>query len=185
MVRRRRGESVEESMRSALRGATVGTVALGLFASTVAMGLPAGAADAPAAPESKETSLRLAVTSTPYVGGTCVLTARLTAEGTQVGGSLIAVQYRYKGNKAWTNYKTVTTKKTSNVKIERQKSSRAVQFRGVFLGSTGLDSDFSNTVTCSPKSLRYGVKSAGVKTVQKKLKSLLIRPASTTGRFDS
>src|SRR6478752_2542650 len=171
------------TMRSALRGTTVGTVALGLLVSSVALGLPVGAAPATPA-ESQATTLRLAVTTTPYVGSACVVSARLTTPEGQVGNATVSVQYRLKGTKAWTTLSTKTTKKTSAVKVER-KSTRAVQFRGVFLGAPGLKSDLSNTVTCTPKALRYGVKAAGVKTIQKKLKALLIRPASTTGRFDA
>ena len=170
-------------MRSALRGTTVGTVALGLLVSSVALGLPAGAAPATST-ESKATTLRLAVTTTPYVGSACVVSARLTTSEGQVGNATVAVQYRLKGTKAWTTVSNKTTKKSSAVKVER-KATRAIQFRGVFLGTPGLKSDLSNTVTCTPKALRYGVKAPGVKTIQKKLKSLLIRPASTTGRFDA
>ena len=168
-------------MRSALRGLTTAAVVAGLVTTSVALAVPVLATSPPAPAPS---TLRLVVLHTPNVGGTCVIGVTLATAAGPVGSEHVLVQRRVVGTKAWVDSQTVLTSKTAPAKA-RLKTVPAVSFQARFAGSATVTAHWSNRVTCTPTPLRYGIHSAQVAQVQKKLKALHIRPATTTSSFDA
>jgi peptidoglycan hydrolase-like protein with peptidoglycan-binding domain len=166
-------------MRPALRGAIAGAIAAGMTVSTLAVAVPAAtAADGGARVAS---TVHLSVVYTGKVGRTCTVGATVRTADGQVKGLPVTIQRSRKGK--WVKLATVTSKRTKPAKAGL-KTVEPVTFRAVFAGTTTVAADVSNRVTCKPVALAYGSKSASVKKLQKKLKKLRIRPASTTGTFD-
>lgn len=164
-------------MRSSTRGAIAAAVAAGLVTTTVAVAAPAGAAD-PA-----RSSVRLSVQHTPNLGLTCVVGVTVSTAAGQAGGVNVVVERLVKGT--WTKFTTVTSRETRVVKVRQTNSIAATKFRAFTTGNAAVAADRSNTVTCRPKALAYGSKSSTVTKVQKKLRALRLRPASTSRAFDA
>ena len=180
-------------MRSALRGATVTVAAAGLVMSSFALVGPLAASSASAATPGTPGTPRasswagVSLVSTPYVGRGCVVAVRVTSNKIGLANQTLTLQIKEvrKGEK-WSTYKKVkSVGGTGSVKITRKASDRPVSFRVLFAGSSKYKPATSKVVTCTPKSLKYGVKASSVKDLQRKLKNLRIRPAFVNGKFDN